>query len=534
MAACGRLLTALLSGALLIAACQSTVAPTAVPGTPSAAPGNVSAEPTASGAAVPPTFAATPCPDDVTANVVVVVSCGYLTVLEDRAKPAGRTIELFVARFEPPGGTTTPDPAITLGNLGGGLDYGGMAPGGQRMHRVLYLLDPRGIGHSKPSLDCPEVAAIGPDIAAFRLRDPARQTILLGAVTACHDRLVAQGIDLAAYGLAADANDMEDLRTTLGISKWTINSNGSANRIAFEVARTFPDGVRAMVIASPTLPSPDFLTIGPVSLDLAIAHLAAACAAQPVCAQRFPDLPAMIRNAVTRLDKNPLTLDVSGTVDAIRLGHPIRVVVDGAALVRIFRFGIGTAGGSETDQALATIADVLDGKLSGTESLVRALAADTGDCVGILASCDQLSVGAAYSIVCRDLAGQIDTSQLAAAIDGRSAYADVFAPSPLLAPCGAWGVPPVAASVGGSLTGGVPMLVLRGTFDPFSPPMTEVAAAAAGAPSVYLLDIPNQSYNPLGYNECVAPIRNAWVDAPTSPPADTSCLTTIPTINLAP
>jgi pimeloyl-ACP methyl ester carboxylesterase len=375
--------------------------------------------------------------------------------------------------------------------------------------------------------------AIGPDLAGLRLRDPARQTILLGAVTACHDRLVSQGIDLAAYDIAASASDMEDLRTTLGIATWNINTNGSANRIAFEVARMFPAGLRSFVVDAPSLPAPDFLTIGPVALDMAIAHLAAACTGQPACARRFPDLPAMIRNAVARLDANPLTLDVTGTVDAIRLGHPIRVVMDGAALVRVIRFGLGTGGGSGAARALATLAEVLDGKLSPTDSLVRALASDTGDCLGLLPICEHPNVGATYSIICRNLVTQIDGPRLDASIDGRPAYTDVFAPSPLLAPCTAWGVTPAAAPARASL-GGVPMLVLRGVFDPFSAPLTEVTTAVAGAPNAYLVDVPNQSYNALGFNECVVVFRNAWVDAPTSPPADTSCLASIPALNLVP
>ena len=264
------------SAALLLEACQSTA--------PSPTPAAVA---TASPAAFRPSFAPVPCPDDVTADVVTPVSCGRLTVLEDRSRPSGRTIQIFVARFDPPGGTTTPDPVITLGHLASQDGYGGMAGGGQRTHRVLYLIDPRGIGHSTPALDCPEVATVGPDVAGLRLRDPARRTMLLAAVTACHDRLVAQGIDLAAYDLAANANDIEDLRLTLGIDTWNLNTNGDANRIAFEVARQFPRGVRSLIVDSPNLPEPDFVTIAPTALDLSISRLAAACAAQPACSREF-------------------------------------------------------------------------------------------------------------------------------------------------------------------------------------------------------------------------------------------------------
>ena len=83
------------------------------------------------------------------------------------------------------------------------------------------------------------------------------------------------------------------------------------------------------------------------------------------------------------------------------------------------------------------------------------------------------------------------------------------------------------------MTGGVPTLVLRGALDPYSAPLGDVAAATAGAAKVYPLEIPNQSYNVLGYTECPRAIRNAWIDSPTAPP-DTSCLTGIAPPQLAP
>jgi pimeloyl-ACP methyl ester carboxylesterase len=515
------------SATLVFGACQSSLP------SPRGDPSR-SARPTdATAGAFHPSFADAPCPDDVTNQVVTPATCGFLTVLEDRSKPAGRTIQLFVGRFDPPGGTTTADPVISLGALAIQDDYGGMSPAGQRTHRVAYLLDPRGIGHSKPSLDCPEVPAVGPELAGFRLRDPARRTMLLGAVAACHDRLVGQGIDLAAYDLAANASDIEDLRTALGIGSWNINTNGSANRIAFEVARRFPRGLRSLIIDSPNLPTPDFLTVGPTALDLAISRIVAACAAQPACERDFPDLGTMIRDAVTRLDANPTTFDVTGTVTSIQLGHPIRVVVDGAALLRWIRWSLGTGGGSGSAAIPATVRSVLDGRLSATDGVVISLASDVGDCLGVLAICEEPTLGAVYSIVCRDAAGEIDQSRLEASIDGRSAYADVFSPSPLLAACATWNVATTPAASVGSITGGLPTLVLRGALDPFSAPMNEVAKATAGAPDVYLIDIPNQSYNALGYTECPLAIRNAWIDAVTAPPADTSCLANIPPIELS-
>ena len=151
----------------------------------------------------------------------------------------------------------------------------------------------------------------------------------------------------------------------------------------------------------------------------------------------------------------------------------------------------------------------------------------------MLDECERPNFGAFYSIVCKDLAGQIDEPRLDASVDGRPSYTDAFAPGPLLAPCDDWSVPP-AEPARGPVTGGVPTMIMRGALDPFSAPMTEVSQAVAGLGNVFLVEVPNQSYNVLGFTECPGAIRNAWIDAPTFPPADTSCLATIPPIDLSP
>ncbi len=125
-----------------------------------------------------PTFEKVACPADVTDEIIYVATCGYLHVLEDRSKPDGRTIELFVIRIEPPGGTATPDPILVLTNLGERIGYAGVSATGQRTHRVTYVLDTRGVGHSEPSLDCPEVLAAGPALVGLRLGDTDHRVAL--------------------------------------------------------------------------------------------------------------------------------------------------------------------------------------------------------------------------------------------------------------------------------------------------------------------------------------------------------------------
>ena len=277
--------------------------------------------------------------------------------------------------------------------------------------------------------------------------------------------------------------DIEDLRTTLGIPTWNLITNGSASRLAFEVTRRYPGGLRSLFIDSPSIPDPDFVTIGPTALDLSISRLVAACAAQPACANGFPHLDTIIGDAVARLDANPVTVDVAGTVAAVQAGHAIGVVVDGAALLRVIRADLGSAGGSDAAEVLGTVQRVLDGKRSADDQAVISLASDVGDCLGILTSCERPNFGALYSIVCRDATAEVDPSRLNAAVAGRPAYGDVFAPGPLLTPCAAWPISHAEPAPVGPITGGVPTMIIRGMFDPFSAPVTEVNKRSTGCPT---------------------------------------------------
>ena len=320
---------------------------------------------TPSPVAFEPTYEVVDCPEDVVSQSLSDVECGYLTVLEDRSDPAGATIRLFTTKTDPPGGTTTPDPAFGgAGNLGADNGPSDDSAGAQRIHRAVYTLDIRGHDHSGPNLECPEVRAAGPTLAGLRSRDPEHRRLLLEAVTACRDRLAGEGIDLAAYDVAATVGDLEDLRQALGLPLVNVNANLNGSRISSEYVRTYPDAVRVFVMDSPTLASPETLSVAPAAFDLAIENLSSLCATQPACRARFPDLGAAIQEATAKLDAAPVTIEVDGTVEAVKAGHPIKVVVDGAAYLRFVRYTLGAGGGELAAEIVRTTEHVLAGTLS--------------------------------------------------------------------------------------------------------------------------------------------------------------------------
>ena len=467
--------------------------------------------------------------------VVGDLSCGYLTVLEDRAKPLGRTLQQFVVQVIPPNPT---DPPSEGGpgpgdDLAAPRDFGGAAPGAQRTHRTLYLMDERGVGRSEPDLDCPEIHAVAPMLVGLRLRDPVHRATFLSAVTACHDRLVAAGVDLASYDAAAILQDHEDLRTALGMPPINVGSNDDGSRLGLEFVSHYPAAVRSFAMDSPSLIQPDLLTVGPEALDLSIARVASECLAQPSCASRAPHLDRSIRDALARLDTSPVSVDVTDGPLVAEVGHSIRVVVDGAALLRYIRAELGFLGNAGHEQIVSAVLDVLAGRLDARSPVVQRLASDPGDCLGLLPACAFTSLGALYSLICGDIAPGVDHRRLLVSVAGRGPYADLFEPSPLLTACSVWGVPPKGPPSERFPTG-IPALVMRGWFDPYSAPPADIREAFKDRPDVYFYEVPNQSYNAFGFSDCPRLIRNAWIDAIAAAPVDVGCLAAIPRPQLGP
>ena len=145
-----------------------------------------------------PLFASAECPDFRRQSLpepVVEVTCGVLTVEEDRRADANaRALQIFVAilraRDDSPG-----RPIIYLAGGPGDsatADIAWWLDSSLRDRHDVILVDQRGTGHSRPSLNCPEFEESA---------DAAR-------LSRCRDRLLAAGINLSAY------NALSPLRKT--------------------------------------------------------------------------------------------------------------------------------------------------------------------------------------------------------------------------------------------------------------------------------------------------------------------------------
>ena len=86
------------------------------------------------------------------------VRCGYLTVPENRAKPDGRRIRIFVMRAPAVSATPRPDPIVYLSGGPGGagsFEVAFMVKHGLNADREVIFVDQRGTHRADPRLGCP-------------------------------------------------------------------------------------------------------------------------------------------------------------------------------------------------------------------------------------------------------------------------------------------------------------------------------------------------------------------------------------------
>jgi len=244
------------------------------------------------------TFTETDCPFETPADEDI--TCGVLTVPENRQTDNGATVELMVAILHARSDSPQPDPIIYLeGGPGGsalaGIDTWYNTP--YRQDRDFILFDQRGTGFSLPSLNCTEMD----------------EDDIESAVEQCRDRLLAEGVDLTAYNSRENAADVEALRLALGVDQVNLYGISYGTRLALTVMRDYPDGLRAVVIDSVYPPNVDTGYLFPSDTYALISAMFADCAAQPDCDAAFPDLEARFYDALYAIaDAPPVVTNYDG------------------------------------------------------------------------------------------------------------------------------------------------------------------------------------------------------------------------------
>jgi pimeloyl-ACP methyl ester carboxylesterase len=377
-------------------------------------------------------------------RVAQAVQCGTLSVPENRVRPDGRHIDIFVAVLPANTLDPAPDPLVLLAG-GPGQAASSIAPFAQllapiRRTRDIVLVDQRGTGRSS-ALSC---KAFTPDDRAEFELDP------LPKARDCLAEIEARGVDPAQYTTTAFVEDLDAVRAALGYPRLNLWGGSYGTRVAQEYLRRHPDRVRSMVLDGVAPPAMRITLDVWRTRDQALDGIIAACRASPACSKALPDPAATLAELERKLHGAP------ATVEDPRTGAPLDVTLT-------FDHVIAALQPLTYAPELASLIPELlvrarDGDFA---PLIAATLAFTSDLN------EQMNAALHYSVTCAEDVPRIDEAsrtQMLAGSRGRSLAARI------VSVCGVWphgAMPPDFAT---PVQSSVPTLLLSGGLDPVTPP----------------------------------------------------------------
>jgi pimeloyl-ACP methyl ester carboxylesterase len=447
----------------------------------------------------PPPFEKTACKFDIPPGQNV--DCGYLSVPEDRGQSSNglvrtafepqvqvniRTIRLFVAIFHAKNPHPELAPIVFLDG-GPGVHSLDWTTKTRPLNFVLQLaiehdlifFDQRGTGYSQPTLDCPEITQV--DYSNLEKNSQSRTAGQQSnaALSACHDRLVRQGVKLTSYSTAASAADVNDLRQALGYEKVNLYGVSYGTRLAQSVMLQFPQTVRSVVLDSTLVGLQGFSYRG---TGPAFDVLFQGCAKDQACNASYPNLGAVFNQLVRQLNQHPVLVSVKHRFT----GQQYKILLTGDDVEMGLFWGLYSTVRIPTLPSL--IFDARDGDYGGLAELAfenEIVLSDENISTGmnIAVNCiDQFSRG-----LCRQWLGDLPRPT-----------------SPR------------------TVTSSLPTLVLGGEYDPVTPPQYSQTVTRTLKNSVFL-EFPGTGHEAAFSGQCPMDIVLAFYKAPDQQP-DATCI----------
>lgn len=447
-----------------------------------------------------PKFEATACPFEFPADLDV--TCGELTVPENRLEPTGGRITLPFAVIHSLNPDPRPDPIIYTSSGGPGLG----AFGAWRhltynfdflSTRDIILLEQRGTRWSEPYLDCPNL-----NMAMFENLTrvlPREEEIAyeVQAALACRDQLMAQGIDLNAYNTLETVADLEDLRIMLGVEQWNFVGSSYAARIGLTLARLHPESLRSMVLDSVYDPSVNFIEARVPSLANVLEQLFAACDGDGDCSQSFPNLEDHFYEVIARANENPIAVKI----DHPRSGKSATVYLTGDDLV------LGMFNSLRDARLIGYLPFAIEEIHAGNVSVITPLAQNG------FSSMFNTPLGIYYAVECaeeypfNDMGRQRNTAQDYAVLEN-------FLPTPSDPHiCEAWDAQPIDASFRKPVVSDVTALILGSEYDAVTPAAISQKTASRLDNAIYI-HVPGLSHVVMDVDTCVRQMAAAFIEAP--------------------
>ena len=371
--------------------------------------------------------------------------------------------------------------------------------------RDFIMFDQRGTGLSQPALDCPENLDRVLDTLDQDLSVEEQLTLETEALLACRDRLVSEGVNLAAYTSAENAADLNDLRKALGYDEWNLYGISYGTRLALTAMRDFPEGIRSVILDSSYPLQVNLYTALAANARRAFNVLFDSCAADPVCNAAYPELEATFFGLVDQLTATPVTSSITNPLT----GESFDELMSGTGLIG---FLFQSLYSTDIIPLLPkTISDASDGDFD-TLAFMEGI---------FLANLEYMSTGMQLSVQCGEEIRFTSHEEISDAAEAYPELRDSFV-EPIFEICQAWGAREADPIENERVSSDIPTLVLSGEYDPVTPPAWGQIVAQDLRNSFYI-EFPGVGHGASISGECPLSITLAFLGNPKSEP-DRTCI----------
>jgi pimeloyl-ACP methyl ester carboxylesterase len=459
-----------------------------------------------------PRFETAVCPMTLPKGVVdgKDVKCGYVTVPEQHANPKGRTLRLAVAIFPSTSATPAADPFVMEeGGPGGSTlkSFGSMLLDAQnplftlfRVQRDMVLVEQRGTLYSDPYLSCEEVQKFTLDALDQLLTQEEGDRRYHEAITACRDRLRAQGLNLSAYNSVENAADMAMALTALGYDKFNFYGVSYGTMLAQHLMRDYPERLRSVILDSVVPLEMKFIPKMATTADRSLRLLFAKCAADTDCNKNFPKLEQVFFDTVDRLNQSPAFIQIKDSS-----GNPHFLFFTGNNLIndQIFPLLYAT-------QILpllpAMIYRVAGGDYTSSELVIETFLFQ-----------DTTADGMFNSVICAEDADYTEADYDLAGLYPQLAV--LAKQGDVRETCTLWQVEPLGTYIDQPVDRDIPTLVMSGEFDPVTPPsFGEMVAKHLS--HAYAYSFPGVGHGTIDGGDCPVAMMLVFLENPAQAPDD--------------
>ncbi|MGI8835386.1 MAG: alpha/beta hydrolase [Pyrinomonadaceae bacterium] len=391
---------------------------------------------------------------------------GELTVPENRQKADSRLIQLAFVRFK----STSPNPGSPIVYLAGGPGGSGLAAArGSRFPLFMAMrevadviaIEQRGVGLSKPNLNCKETVGFSPDKLLTRA---AALDLYRKQSHACAESFRQQGVDLTGYNTNENADDLEALRKAIGAKKISLWAISYGTHLSLATIKRHEASVDRVILAG--VEGPDHTSKLPGNTQKHLEHIDRLVKADANLSKDIPSFLNLVKAVLERVEREPVIVEV---VDP-KTKQTVKVALNKFAIQLLTAFSFG----------------------SGEAALpARYYAMSKGDfsqaAQGWLNLGQRGSVGSAMAYMMDCASGLSDGRRKQIARETRRTLLEDIMDFPFPDVCDAWGNPDAGAPFRAPAKSKLPVLFISGTLDVRTPPSNAEEVRKGFPNSIHLI-----------------------------------------------